>query len=164
MSKEITHKISLPDRIENPSSHKKTIEINGKKHSFWNGEPEFLSIKDKNEKILKKGFFKIESIAYSDEQLKNINIFFLKNYNRLSKLRLFENFEYNQWKVYKRHDDILFYIYEVWGADMKIDVNMYLFPFLGGVVDVTEQIQFHPEDFGFEYKFHLFNEAADEKN
>jgi hypothetical protein len=64
--------------------------------------------------------------------------------------------------VYKRYDDILFYIYEVWGADMKIDIKMYSFPFLGGLVDVSDQIKFDPENFDFEYQFHLYNKTENE--
>jgi hypothetical protein len=160
MAKKVNYKISLPEKIKNPSYNVKVIEINGKKITLPSIEPDYYSIKNIN--ILKDGFLKIENLAYSNEQLKSINEFLLNNYYRICTLRLFEDFEYCQWVVYKRYDDLLFYIYEVWGADMKIEIVKHMFPFLGGIINVSEQIKFHPEDFGFEYQFHLYNEIVDE--
>lgn len=70
MSIKLTHKITLPERIKNPIYNNRTIEVNGKEHSFWNGKPEFFSIKNNDENLLKDGFSKIEKLAYSDYQLK----------------------------------------------------------------------------------------------
>lgn len=78
MKNKITHKISLPVRIKNLSYYEKEIEISGKRQIFRNGEPEFLSLKDKSQDALNDAFTKIEQIAYSDAQLKSINDFFLK--------------------------------------------------------------------------------------
>lgn len=160
----ITHKISLPDSIRNPSYYEKEIEISGEKQIFRNGEPEFLSIKDKNQDALNDAFTKIEQIAYSDEQLKSINDFFLEKYRRLCSLRLYEGFQYNQWKVYKRYDDLLFVIEDVdtSSGKMRLDVTKYLFPFVGSVIDVSDTEIIHPEDFGFKYQFHLYNEVEND--
>ena len=147
--------------MPNLSYSKKVISINGEEVVLYNGQPEFYSIKDINYKLLYEGFSKIEALAYSNAQLESINTFLIDNYYRLCKLRLFKDFEYSQWLVYKRNDDILFHIYEVWGADMTIEKKNYLFPFLGGLVDVSEQIKFAPEKFDFEYQFHLYNEKEE---
>ena len=158
MHRKVTNRISLPDKIRNPSYSNRVIKLNGEKQTIFNGQPEFLSIKNKDEIELEKAFIRIRWKAFSNYQLKSINDFLLKNYERLCKLRLYEGFQYNYWQVYKRYDDILFRIYEVWGADMTIDDQKYLFPFLGGVIDVSDQVKFHPETFDFEYQFNLYNE------
>lgn len=162
MSREITHKITLPERMPNASYHERVVNFNGKETTFNNGQPEYYSIKDIDYTLLKEGFVKIENIAYSNQQLESINDFLINNYKRLCTLRLFKDFKYSKWMVYKRYDDILFYLYDVWGADMTIEVKMYLFPFLGGQVDVSEQIKFHPEKFDFEYQFNLYNITVNE--
>ena len=162
MHKIVKSRISLPDRIKNPAHYEEVIEVNGEKQTILNGEPEYLSIKDKNERELEKAFAKIKFKAFSDQQLKSINDFLLENYRRLCKLRLYEGSQYCYWKVYKRCDDILFRIYEVVistsGDDYTGDDQKYLFPFLGGVIEVSEQIKFNPEEFGFEYQFNLYNQ------
>jgi hypothetical protein len=162
MTGKISYKITLPERILNPSFSEKVITVNNKEVTFRNGQPEYYSINDIDYKLLQDGFTKIENLAYSNHQLKSINDFLNDNYNKLCKLKLIKDFEYNKWLVYKRHDDILFYIYEVWGADMTINVKMYLFPFLGGLVDVSDQIKFDPENFNFEYQCHLYNTSEKE--
>lgn len=161
MNNEINHKITLPEQVDNLSYGKKVITIDGKDVVFCNGQPEFYSINDIDYKLLQQGFSKIEDLAYSNEQLKSINAFLIDNYRRICTLVLIEGFEYCKWMVYKRNDDILFHIYEVWGADMTIEKKNYLFPFLGGLVDVSEQIKFDPEKFDFEYQFHLYNKKGD---
>lgn len=160
--KKVNYKIVLPKQMPNPNYHKKVLNINDKEVVFQNGQPEFYSIDDIDYNLIQEGFDKIEDLAYSNKQLESINDFLISNYKKLCTLRLIKDFEYSKWLVCKRHDDILFYIYEVWGADMTIDVKMYLFPFLGGLVDVSDQIQFHPENFGFEYQFHLYNTSEKE--
>ena len=162
MSREITHKITLPERVPNSSYHERVITINGKEITSNNGRPEYYSIKNIDYKLLKAGFAKIENIAYSNQQLESINDFLINNYHRLCTLRLIKDWDYSKWSVYMRHDDILFYIFEVWGADMTIEVKKYLFPFVGGQVDVSDKIKFDPEDFDFEYQFHLYNTTENE--
>lgn len=164
MKNKITHKISLPNRIKNPSYYEKVIEISGEKQIFRNGEPEYLSLKDKNQDALNIAFTKIEQIAYSDAQLKSINDFFLENYRRLCSLRLYEGFQYNQWIVYKRYDDLFFVIEDVdtSSGKMRLGVSKYLFPFVGSVIDVSDTEIIRPEDFGFEYQFHLYNEVQND--
>lgn len=162
MSREKNYKITLPERMPNSSYYEKILNINGQNHTFRNGQPEYYSIKDIDYKLLISGFVKIENLAYSNQQLQSINDFLIDNYNRLCTLRLVKGFDYSKWLVYKRYDDILFYIYEVWGADMTIEIKMYLFPFLGGAVDVSDQIKFHSESFDFEYQFHLYNNTENE--
>ena len=162
MPNKITSRISLPDRIKNPAYYEKVIESNGEKHTFRNGEPECLSIKEKDVKELEKAFAKIRLRAFSNYQLKSINDFLLDNYSRLCNMQLYKDSPYCYWEVYKRNDDILFRIYEVVtssrGDDFTGDDRKYLFPFLGGVIEVSEQIKFDPEEFGFEYQFNLYNE------
>ena len=161
MHKKVTSRISLPDRIKNPAYYEKVIELNGKRETAHNGEPEFLSIKDKDEGELEKVFAKIRLKVFSDQQLKSINGFLLDNYSRLCNMQLYKDSPYSYWEVYKRHDDLLFRIYELVissrGDYFTGDDRKYLFPFLGGVIEVSEQIKFDPEDFDFEYQFNLYN-------
>ncbi|MGM1055456.1 MAG: hypothetical protein ACQEWG_06180 [Bacteroidota bacterium] len=158
----MSYKITIPERMPNSSYYEKVININGEERIIKNEQPEYYSINDIDFKLLKAGFVKIENLAYSNQQLESINDFFINNYSKICKFRLIKDFDYNRWLVYKRYDDILFYIYEAWGADMKIDIKMYLFPFLGGLVDVSDQIKFDPENFDFEYQFHLYNTTENE--
>ena len=162
MSRKTNYKITLPERIPNLSYNEKVIVINGEERTLRNAEPEYYSLNDIDYNLLNEGIVNIENIAYSNQQLESINEFLVDNYSRLCTLSLMKGFDYSKWLVYKRYDDILFYIYEVWGADRTIEVKIYLFPFLGGLVDVSDQIKFDPENFDFEYQFHLYNKTEDE--
>ncbi|WP_341199383.1 hypothetical protein [Croceibacter atlanticus] len=162
MFKKITHKITLPESIPNTTFNEQTLIVNGKEETFRNGQSEHYNINDIDYDLLSDGLSKIEDLAYSDEQLKSINDFLIENHSRLYTLNLSENNMYQYWTVHKRYDDILFRIYEVWGADMTIEDKKYLFPFVGGRVEVSDTVKFNPERNGFEYQFHLYNNNGSE--
>lgn len=154
---ETTLRIKLPKKIANPNYKIREIEIAGEKHTFYSGLPEYYSLEDKNWELLEEAFRGIEELAYSDKQIKSINDFLLRNYYRLCNGYFMKGCElYGEWNVYKRNDDILFYIYETIAEDMPTEVFCYLFSFLGGEMEVTDTVGRLPQNFGFEYQFNIY--------